>query len=96
MRRCVRQLDLIVAAIVGDGEAEIGPLATGINKSPTTRDGAVLPILNLNGYKINNWIPLARISHQELGNLLKGYGYTPYFVEGSDLESMHQAMADAG
>jgi len=88
--------DLIVAAVVGDGEAETGPLATSwhINKflNPI-RDGAVLPILNLNGYKINNPTLLARISHQELEDLFKGYGYTPYFVEGSDPESMHQAMA---
>jgi len=88
--------DLIVAAIVGDGEAETGPLATSwhINKflNPI-RDGAVLPILNLNGYKINNPTLLARVSHQELEDLFKGYGYTPYFVEGSDPESMHQAMA---
>ena len=88
--------DLIVAAVVGDGEAETGPLATSwhINKflNPT-RDGAVLPILNLNGYKINNPTLLARVSHQELEDLFKGYGYTPYFVEGSDPKSMHQAMA---
>jgi xylulose-5-phosphate/fructose-6-phosphate phosphoketolase len=88
--------DLIVAAVVGDGEAETGPLATSwhINKflNPI-RDGAVLPILNLNGYKINNPTLLARIPHEELENLFKGYGYTPYFVEGSDPESMHQAMA---
>jgi xylulose-5-phosphate/fructose-6-phosphate phosphoketolase len=88
--------DLIVAAVVGDGEAETGPLATSwhINKflNPI-RDGAVLPILNLNGYKINNPTLLARISHQELEDLFKGYGYTPFFVEGSDPDSMHQAMA---
>ena len=88
--------DLIVAAVVGDGEAETGPLATSwhINKflNPI-RDGAVLPILNLNGYKINNPTLLARISHEELENLFKGYGYTPCFVEGSDVESMHQALA---
>ena len=88
--------DLIVAAVVGDGEAETGPLATSwhINKflNPI-RDGAVLPILNLNGYKINNPTLLARISHQELEDLFKGYGYTPCFVEGSDPDSMHQAMA---
>lgn len=88
--------DLIVAAVVGDGEAETGPLATSwhINKflNPI-RDGAVLPILNLNGYKINNPTLLARISHDELENLFKGYGYTPCFVEGSDPETMHQAMA---
>jgi len=88
--------DLIVAAVVGDGEAETGPLATSwhINKflNPK-RDGAVLPILNLNGYKINNPTLLARITHQELEDLFKGYGYTPLFVEGSDAASMHQAMA---
>lgn len=88
--------DLIVAAVVGDGEAETGPLATSwhINKflNPI-RDGAVLPILNLNGYKINNPTLLARISHEELENLFKGYGYSPCFVEGSDPASMHQAMA---
>ena len=88
--------DLIVAAVVGDGEAETGPLATSwhINKflNPT-RDGAVLPILNLNGYKINNPTLLARITHEELEDLFKGYGYTPLFVEGSDAASMHQAMA---
>ena len=88
--------NLIVAAVVGDGEAETGPLATSwhINKflNPA-RDGAVLPILNLNGYKINNPTLLARISHEELEDLFKGYGYTPLFVEGSDAASMHQAMA---
>ena len=88
--------DLIVAAVIGDGESETGPLATSwhVNKflNPA-RDGAVLPILHLNGYKINNPTLLARISHDELENLLRGYGWTPYFVEGSDPESMHQAMA---
>src|SRR5215471_6643948 len=88
--------DLIVAATVGDGEAETGPLATSwhINKflNPI-RDGAVLPILHLNGYKINNPTLLARISHAELEDLLRGYGWTPHFVEGSDPSSMHQAMA---
>jgi len=88
--------DLIVAAVVGDGESETGPLATSwhINKflSPV-RDGAVLPILHLNGYKINNPTLLARISHDELESLFRGYGWTPYFVEGSEPESMHQAMA---
>lgn len=88
--------DLIVAAVVGDGEAETGPLATSwhINKflNPI-RDGAVLPILNLNGYKINNPTLLARISHEELESLFKGYGYEPLFVEGSDPDTMHQAMA---
>ncbi len=88
--------DLIVAVVVGDGESETGPLATSwhVNKflNPA-RDGAVLPILHLNGYKINNPTLLARISHDELESLLRGYGWTPYFVEGSDPESMHQAMA---
>jgi xylulose-5-phosphate/fructose-6-phosphate phosphoketolase len=88
--------ELIVAAVVGDGESETGPLATSwhINKflNPI-RDGAVLPVLHLNGYKINNPTLLARVSHQELENLLSGYGWTPYFVEGSDPDTMHQAMA---
>ena len=87
---------LIVAAVIGDGESETGPLATSwhINKflNPA-RDGAVLPILHLNGYKINNPTLLARIPHEELERLLRGYGWTPYFVEGSDPDSMHQAMA---
>ena len=88
--------DLIVAAVVGDGEAETGPLATSWHISKflnPIRDGAVLPILHLNGYKINNPTLLARISHEELEDLFRGYGWTPYFVEGSDPESMHQAMA---
>ena len=88
--------ELIVAAVVGDGESETGPLATSwhINKflNPI-RDGAVLPVLHLNGYKINNPTLLARITHEELESLLRGYGWTPYFVEGSERESMHQAMA---
>ncbi|HEV2718108.1 MAG TPA: phosphoketolase, partial [Terriglobales bacterium] len=88
--------ELIVAAVVGDGESETGPLATSwhINKflNPA-RDGAVLPILHLNGYKIDNPTLLARISHDEIENLFRGYGWTPYFVEGSDIDSMHQAMA---
>src|SRR5579864_453730 len=88
--------ELIVAAVVGDGESETGPLATSwhINKflNPA-RDGAVLPILHLNGYKIDNPTLPARISHEELENLFRGYGWTPYFVEGSDIDSMHQAMA---
>jgi len=88
--------ELIVAAVVGDGESETGPLATSwhINKflNPA-RDGAVLHILHLNGYKIDNPTLLARISHEELDSLLRGYGWTPYFVEGSDFETMHQAMA---
>jgi xylulose-5-phosphate/fructose-6-phosphate phosphoketolase len=88
--------ELIVAAVVGDGESETGPLATSwhINKflNPI-RDGAVLPILHLNGYKINNPTLLSRIPHEELENLMRGYGWTPHFVEGSDHDSMHQAMA---
>jgi len=88
--------NLIVAAVVGDGEAETGPLATSWHISKflnPIRDGAVLPILHLNGYKINNPTLLARISHEEVENLFRGYGWTPYFVEGSDFDSMHQAMA---
>ena len=88
--------ELIVAAVVGDGESETGPLATSwhVNKflNPA-RDGAVLPILHLNGYKIDNPTLPARISREELENLFRGYGWTPYFVEGSDIDSMHQAMA---
>ena len=88
--------DLIVAAVVGDGEAETGPLATSwhVNKflNPI-RDGAVLPVLSLNGYKINNPTLLARISQEELESLLRGCGWTPFLVEGSEPESMHQAMA---
>ena len=88
--------ELIVAAVVGDGESETGPLATSWHISKflnPIRDGAVLPILHLNGYKINNPTLLARISHEELEKLMQGYGWTPHFVEGSDPESMHQAMA---
>jgi xylulose-5-phosphate/fructose-6-phosphate phosphoketolase len=88
--------DRIVAVVVGDGEAETGPLATSWHANKflnPIRDGAVLPILHLNGYKINNPTILARISHTELEQLFRGYGYTPYFVEGSDPASMHQAMA---
>jgi xylulose-5-phosphate/fructose-6-phosphate phosphoketolase len=88
--------NLVVAAVVGDGEAETGPLATSWHISKflnPIRDGAVLPILHLNGYKINNPTLLARITHEELENLLRGYGWNPYFVEGSDHDSMHQAMA---
>ncbi|MFM7149776.1 MAG: phosphoketolase, partial [Gemmataceae bacterium] len=87
---------LIVAAVVGDGEAETGPLATSWHSNkflnPAT-DGAVLPILHLNGYKIANPCVLARISHEELEALFRGYGYTPYFVEGRDPAEMHQKMA---
>ncbi|KAH6669589.1 XFP N-terminal domain-containing protein [Halenospora varia] len=88
--------NLITLTMVGDGEAETGPLATSWHSTkflnPIT-DGAVLPVLHLNGYKINNPTILARISHAELTSLFVGYGWTPYFVEGSDMESMHQAMA---
>jgi xylulose-5-phosphate/fructose-6-phosphate phosphoketolase len=88
--------DLIVACVVGDGEAETGPLATAWHSNKflnPVRDGAVLPILNLNGYKISNPTILARVSHEELEALFVGYGYTPYFVEGSDPAEMHEKMA---
>ena len=88
--------DLIVACVVGDGEAETGPLATAWHSNkflnPVT-DGAVLPILSLNGYKIANPTILARISHEQLESLFVGYGYKPYFVEGSEPSKMHQKMA---
>ncbi|MBO0930305.1 phosphoketolase family protein [Fibrella aquatilis] len=90
--------DLIAACVVGDGEAETGPLATAWHSNkflnPIT-DGAVLPILHLNGYKISNPTVLARITHQELEQLLLGYGWTPIFVEGHNPEPMHEAMAAA-
>ncbi len=89
--------DLLVAVMVGDGEAETAPLATSWHSNKflnPIRDGAVLPILHLNGYKINNPTILARISHEELENLFKGYGWTPYFVEGSDPMTMHARMAE--
>jgi xylulose-5-phosphate/fructose-6-phosphate phosphoketolase len=88
--------ELIVACVIGDGEAETGPLATAWHSNKflnPARDGAVLPILHLNGYKIANPTILARIDPAELEALLVGYGYKPYFVEGSDPSSMHQAMA---
>jgi xylulose-5-phosphate/fructose-6-phosphate phosphoketolase len=88
--------DLITACVVGDGEAETGPAATGWHGNKfldPARDGAVLPILHLNGYKIANPTVLARISHEELDALFRGYGYTPYFVEGHDPDAMHQLMA---
>jgi xylulose-5-phosphate/fructose-6-phosphate phosphoketolase len=88
--------DLITVVMVGDGESETGPLATSWHSNKFLNpivDGAVLPVLHLNGYKINNPTVLARITHEELEHLFLGYGYTPYFVEGSDHESMHQAMA---
>ena len=88
--------NLFVTVIIGDGEAETGPLATSWhgNKflNPKT-DGAVIPVLHLNGYKIANPTVLSRISHEELEALLKGYGWTPYFVEGSDPLKMHELMA---
>ena len=90
--------DLIVACVVGDGEAETGPLATSwqSNKllNPIT-DGAVLPILHLNGYKISNPTILARIEDDELEQFFRGCGWAPYFVEGDDPETMHQLMAAA-
>ena len=82
--------------MVGDGEAETGPLATSwhCNKFvDPARDGAVLPILHLNGYKIANPTVLARIPDDELDALLRGYGHTPYFVAGDDPATMHQALA---
>ncbi|WP_138502929.1 phosphoketolase [Nostoc sp. PA-18-2419] len=88
--------DLIVAAVVGDGEAETGALATSWHSNKfldPVRDGAVLPILHLNGYKIANPTLLARISHEELESLFVGYGYKPYFVEGDDPADVHQQMA---
>src|SRR5215213_1306574 len=90
--------DLVVAAVVGDGEAETGPLAASWHANKfvdARRDGAVLPILHLNGYKIANPTILARISAEELDDLLRGYGYAPRLVEGSDPAAMHQAFAAA-
>ena len=88
--------DLLVACVVGDGEAETGPLATSWHSNKfanPVHDGAVLPILHLNGYKIAGPTVLARIPHDELEALFRGYGYTPYFVEGDDPMEMHQLMA---
>ena len=88
--------DLIVACVIGDGEAETGPLATAWHSNKfldAATDGAVLPILHLNGYKIASATILARISREELDQLLRGYGWTPYFVEGFEPELMHEAMA---
>jgi xylulose-5-phosphate/fructose-6-phosphate phosphoketolase len=88
--------DLIVSCVVGDGEAETGSLATSWHSNKflnPVHDGAVLPILHLNGYKIAGPTVLARIPHDELESLFRGYGYTPYFVEGEDPEQMHQLMA---
>jgi xylulose-5-phosphate/fructose-6-phosphate phosphoketolase len=88
--------DLIVACVIGDGEAETGALATSWHSNKFLDPaiyGAVLPVLHLNGYKIANPTVLARITHEELAQLLRGYGYTPYFVEGHEPEKMHQLMA---
>ena len=88
--------DLLVAVVVGDGESETAPLATSWHSNKflnPIRDGAVLPILHLNGYKINNPTLLSRISHEELENLFLGYGWKPYFVEGSEALDMHGKMA---
>ncbi|HEX2704037.1 MAG TPA: phosphoketolase family protein [Solirubrobacteraceae bacterium] len=88
--------DLLVVCVIGDGEAETGPLAASWHSNKflnARRDGAVLPILHLNGYKIANPTVLARIPHEELRSLLEGYGYAPRFVEGSDPATMHQLMA---
>ncbi len=89
--------DLIASVVIGDGEAETGPLATSWHANKflnPIRDGAVLPILHLNGYKIANPTVLARISPEELQNLFSGYGWTPYVVEGDDPAIMHQVMAE--
>jgi xylulose-5-phosphate/fructose-6-phosphate phosphoketolase len=88
--------DLIVACVIGDGEAETGPLATAWHSNKflnPASDGVVLPILHLNGYKIANPTVLARISHEELESLLSGYGYHAYFVEGAEPHSVHETMA---
>jgi xylulose-5-phosphate/fructose-6-phosphate phosphoketolase len=88
--------DLIVSCIIGDGEAETGALATSWHSNKflnPARDGAVLPILHLNGFKIANPTVLARISRQELTELLRGYGYDPHFVEGDDPALVHQSLA---
>ena len=90
--------DLIVACVVGDGEAETGPLATSWHSNifiNPKRDGCVLPILHLNGYKIANPCFLARIPQDELRKLFEGYGYRPYFVEGHEPQQMHKLMASA-
>src|SRR5215217_5449669 len=88
--------DLVVCCVVGDGEAETGPLAAswhGNKFLDAARDGAVLPVLHLNGYKIANPTVLARIPNEELRALFEGYGYSPRFVEGSEPDEMHQLMA---
>ena len=89
--------DLLVTVVVGDGESETGPLSTSWHSNKflnPIHDGAVLPILHLNGYKINNPTVLSRIPHAELESLFKGYGWKPYFVEGDDPLTMHQIMAN--
>src|SRR4051812_30490870 len=89
--------ELIVACVIGDGEAETGPLATSWHSNKflnPVRDGAVLPILHLNGYKIAGPTVLARIPHEELDALMRGYGYAPYYVEGNEPDMMHQMMAE--
>jgi xylulose-5-phosphate/fructose-6-phosphate phosphoketolase len=88
--------DLLAACVIGDGEAETGPLAASWHSNKflnPVQDGAVLPILHLNGYKIANPTVLARVSKEELTSLFIGYGYRPFFVEGDDPETMHQMMA---
>ncbi len=88
--------DLLVCTVIGDGEAETGPMATSWHSNKfldPARDGAVLPILHLNGYKISGPTVLARITQEELADLMRGYGYNPYFVEGDDPAKMHQLMA---
>ena len=88
--------DLLACCVVGDGEAETGALATSWHSNKflnPVRDGAVMPILHLNGYKIAGPTVLARIGNEELTRLFQGYGYEPYFVEGDDPETMHQLMA---
>src|ERR1700724_3937292 len=88
--------DLLVCCVVGDGEAETGPLATSWHSNKflnPARDGAVLPILHLNGYKIANPTVLSRLGREELTELLRGYGYDPHFVEGDDPAVVHQSLA---
>jgi len=90
--------DLIVCCVIGDGEAETGALATSWHSNKflnPVHDGAVLPILHLNGYKIAGPTGLARIAREELAELMRGYGYRPIFVEGDEPEPMHQKMAEA-
>src|SRR5205814_1466635 len=90
--------DLIAACVIGDGEAETGPLATSWHSNKflnPARDGAVLPVLHLNGYKIAGPTVLARIPNEELAALFRGYGYSPRFVEGHEPEKMHRDMAAA-